>query len=487
MNILWIEDFGKVGSGIPAMVSSIFKSTIPNLIIEQDIHDLKKKPLLLLELCKEAHPFHEIHLCRHYHDFKLFLDRIDIKQDIDTILLDLNLSEGVNKNLEVPDNYQHDKGGLYIYNHLIYLGFSADKIVILTGEAGKGGTLESFEKACKDTLMSHIPQSFDKNENNENGYEKLRVWLKEQESISYSTLRRGIIEACAFLKRNLDKIQFNEFLKEKKEPDELKENIRDYLETLEKFLPLVEPENKSRYYKLFVRTLSHEWEDNANPKNLKGDVQREKLNVAFGWIMKTVRNGMAHNSLTQDFDESSVAFLFIVAMRSMFKLNKNALEKYEELLCSLFSSCSEIDMKKKITEKSIPLIENYAKAKEMFLKLPKFEEKDNKDKLEFNDMIHRLLHNSKIDINEINKNLFQIFWFALVEIKDTKSNEKAVEATDISKNDILTHTSMIEVNYTHKIQKEACYQIFDSKLYESLSNQNSFLFHFSRHIYNHSF
>jgi len=58
----------------------------------------------------------EVILCRHYHDFEETIANYTLLQDIDVVLIDINLAEGVNLAKPVPAGYQHEEGGFYIYN-----------------------------------------------------------------------------------------------------------------------------------------------------------------------------------------------------------------------------------------------------------------------------------------------------------------------------------------------------------------------------------
>jgi len=101
--------------------------------------------------------------------------------------------------------------------------------------------------------------------------------------------------------------------------------MRDYVEVLEKFLPLREPNNKTSLYKLFIRTLTHEWEA-SDPKKIKG----------LAWIMKNTRNWIAHNSnLFNALDEQMLAYCSssICALFSILMMLYNLMKKY----CSTYS------------------------------------------------------------------------------------------------------------------------------------------------------
>jgi len=103
--------------------------------------------------------------------------------------------------------------------------------------------------------------------------------------------------------------------------------MHNYLDVLANFFPLLESkDNKATLYKLFIRTLVHEWEA-ADPKEIRG----------LAWIMKSTRNWIAHNSnLFNELDERMVAYLFIINMRVMFDFD-DAVQPYEKILLDLFA------------------------------------------------------------------------------------------------------------------------------------------------------
>ncbi|ALG67261.1 hypothetical protein [Beggiatoa leptomitoformis] len=458
MKILWVEDFGGVDD-IEAMCTSIFQELVPDLRISSRTTDFRKNPEKLSKLIKNTQSAHEVMLCRHYHDFEK-ISEADILASIDTVLLDLNLSELVDPNAEIPKNYQHNKGGLYLYNFLIYAGFPRENIRFLTGVNIK---LSELKEKYRKIHIPHAPESFEKNDV---GYEKLRAWLKAQEQRPYLTLRRGIINACQFIKKligtDAKKIRFKEFLRNKPEINDLKTSMVDYLDTLEKFFSLAEPADKAKDYKLFVRTLAHEWEDNANVSNL-GEKSKIALYIkACGIIMKEARNALAHNSINGNFDESSVAFLFIIAMRCMFELPDKP-TPFERLLFSLFLEEKEIATI--YNEKKIDLTKFYTTVKKTFwdsVVLDKVIKKQT-DSVSFK-------RDCNISTKLTKEDFYKFFWLHLLTVKIT--NKDLMPTNTIGNNEVsLTVVHEIDVN----------------AFYDQFNNSNSFLFHFSRHIYPYSF
>ena len=335
MNVLWIEDFGGNLSPDDDALRSFFGDFIKFDDWDNDELNFIKKPLDLTTFCEQK-SIHRIWLCRNYFDYVEFKNNHSITSEIDVVITDIRLNDTkhVDFSISVPAPYEskyedpiksrsefHENAGFYIFNDLIHLGMPAEKMCFMTGEKN---SFKTFEEKCADIYTPKV-NAFEKSDSD---FKKLRAWLKEQES-DYVKLRRGIIEGCHYIASNLneDKIAFNSFISENEKIVNVDE-ARDYLEVLEKFLPLREVNDKATLYKLFVRTLSHEWEA-ADPKKGKW--------TGLAWIMKNTRNWIVHNSaLFSELDEKMVAFLFMVNMRLMFSFD-DAVQNYEKILLGLFS------------------------------------------------------------------------------------------------------------------------------------------------------
>jgi hypothetical protein len=334
MNILWIEDFGGRLPTNEDTLKSFFKDFIDFDEWDSDELNFIKRPLDLTTFCQQK-SVHGIWLCRNYFDYDDFKKNHSIVNEIDVVITDVRLDENVDLGIPIPAPYEskyedpiksksefHENAGFYIFNDLIHLGVPAEKMCFMTGEKN---SFKNFEEKCAEIYTPKV-NAFEKSDSD---FAKLRIWLKGQES-DYVKLRRGIIEGCCnYITKSLteDKIAFNNFISENEKIVNLDE-ARDYLEVLEKFLPLREVNDKATLYKLLVRTLSHEWEA-ADPK------KREWTGLA--WIMKNTRNWIVHNStLFSDLDEKMVAYLFMVNMRLMFSFD-DAVQNYEKILLGLFS------------------------------------------------------------------------------------------------------------------------------------------------------
>lgn len=478
MNILWIEDFGGEADQ-ESMLLDIFKELIhfsEKTLSEINKLDLGYEPELLTNIIATIpNNLHTIWLRGNYHEYAALLQEKKLMQEIDLVLLDIGLADDPEETqtfLKQKD-YDRTKGGLFIYNELIHKRYPKEHICFLTGQESD---FTAFEKACKSILLPDIPKhvikkAISESEKDKNTYPELRQWLSNKAQNPYITLRRGIISACQSIRTlieqyGVDKIQFKEFLKDKPENSELVTNMRDYLETLEKFLPIVEPTDKARYYKLFVRTLAHEWEDNANPNHLKQETKTQKpLLRATGYVMKQARNALAHNGITGEFDEKTIALLFMFAMRSMFQLAYSNIENHEQILFSLFEnplSESEIEEKKK--QRDFPLLDFYAEIQHKFwgdLKLNKA--KLQADKVLFERDKQTILINAQQDF-------FKLFWQEFIQVKQV-SAEKTI----------------FDANQSNSISLKMNYELDLNGFYDALKEQDAFLMTLTRHIYNYSF
>jgi hypothetical protein len=448
MNILWIEDFG---GGLPTgtgTLSSIFLDLISFDSWDEDELSLLNCPNDLEKFCKENSALHCVFLCRHYFDYVEFKKANELIQIIDAVIIDIRLNNKIDFDLPIPNGSQtkakfHEEAGFYIFNDLVHLGIPADKMCFLTGEIS---SLDEFSKKCAEIYIPQV-KSFEKKDAE---WEKLRKWIKEQES-DYAILRRGIIEGCQFAKNlTIDKLYFNKFTNNNESVQP--EDIFNYLEILKDFLPLREPVNKADLYKLFIRTLSHEWEA---AKNIKRD--NNKKDAALAWIMRNTRHWITHNSkLFSALDEGMLAYLFIVNLRVMFNFDDDKLQCHEEILLKLLAeeALSEAEFK----AKSIPVSDAYLKLKNIVLDEKHSGQYQNvEDAFYFNELANNIqLSNSsrRNDKDLFSKLLYQMFWL-------TTSNPFV--STGNRKN--LLEIKFWDFNYAEK----------------------PYLFELARHIYNRSF
>jgi len=401
MNILWIEDFGGGLSTGTDTLASMFKGLLNFDEWDEDKLPLTQKPSVLEEFCQQQNSVHHVYLCRHYFDYLEFKSSHSIINEIDVIITDIRLDnmETESFSLDIPESYTdkskfHGNGGFYIFNDLIHLGVPAERMCFMSGEKN---SFEAFEVKCSEIYIPKV-KAFEKSDAD---YKILREWIEEQGS-DYVTLRRGIIEGCNHLKAQAGSFRFNKFIKE---PENEKNfpYFTDYAGVLENFLPLQEPKNKAQFYKLFARTLAHEWEDSARPKKLNN----ENETYAFSWIMKMSRNWMAHSNIFNNLTEQEIAFLFICNMRAMFDLGDNLLG-YEKKLLSLFDY-KEIKamIGTGFRDRKIPLIQNYAALLHQSGR--------NREAINYHDALNQFqkyeTEKSAEDVAFLITGLYQTFWF----------------------------------------------------------------------------
>lgn len=453
MNILWIEDFGGGLDRGTATLNLMFQDLISFENWDEDELSLLGKPSDLENFFKENSALHCVFLCRQYFDYAAFKANNELARKVDAVIIDIRLDNKVVFDLPIPNDSPenekfHINAGFYIFNDLVHLGFPAEKMCFMTGEKGSFG---DFKKQCDDIYIPEVI-GFEKSDAE---YGKLRQWVKEQES-DYAILRRGIIEGCRQLKELKEKLRFDKFSKDDAKPAFL--DADDYLDVLENFLPLREPSNKAALYKLFIRTLAHEWEESVEPNKIDND----QTTLAFSWVMKMTRNWMAHNStaIFKNLAEQDVAYLFICNMRAIFDLGSET-KDYEKNLFLLFNKSEESEAFKEaeliVKEKRIPLVKHFVSY---------FNEKTKR--IQVHNILHEL-QNNKAKLKAKGDDffitgLYHSFWFLTSEHDDKK--DKALE------NNRNPNQVYISRHYT--------FNFFDYA-------QSEFLLKFSSHIYNRSF
>lgn len=454
MNILWIEDFDKLDPGT-ATLNLMFQDLISFDNWDEDELSLLGKPSDLEKFFKENSALHCVFLCRHYFDYVDFKTNKDLTKGIDAVIIDIRLDNKVDFNDAIPSGFNdkakfHQEAGFYIFNDLVHLGFPAEKMCFMTGEKN---SFNDFKTRCRDI---YIPQVTGFEKSNAE-YGNLRMWINERES-DYAILRRGIIEGCRQLKELKEKLRFDKFSADEKKPAFL--DMDDYLKVLENFLPLREPSDKATLYKLFIRTLAHEWEESVEPKKLNDD----QTTLAFSWIMKMTRNWMAHNStaIFNNLTEQDVAYLFICNMRAIFDLG-DEVKDYEKNLFLLFNKSEQSEAFKAseliVKESRIPLVKQYVSY---------FNEKTKRVQ------VHNILHDLQNDKTKLKAKgddffitgLYHSFWFLTSEHDDKKDKAKAKEDRG-NQNKV----------YISRYYTFNCFNYA----------QSEFLLKFSSHIYSRSF
>lgn len=285
--------------------------------------------------------------------------------------------------------------GYYLYTELVVeLGFPKQHILFCSNHGENSlSTRDAFK-----TAKIALPTIYEK------ANPEVQLWVKERYKNPYSRLRRGIIEGCKFAKNlTIDKLYFNKFTNNNESVQP--EDIFNYLEILENFLPLHEPANKTDLYKLFIRTLSHEWEA---AKSIKRD--NNKRDAALAWIMRNTRHWITHNSkLFSELEEGMLAYLFIVNLRVMFNFD-GELQRHEEILLKLLAE--EALSKAEFKAQAIPITDAYLGLKNIVLD-EKHSGQNVEDAFYFNELANNIqLSNSSCrnDKQLFTKLLYQMFW-----------------------------------------------------------------------------
>ena len=299
-------------------------------------------------------------------------------------------------------------------------------------EGQQNNTYEILRDTAKNCRID-VPKALNK------GTNQLDIDLKEHEGNKYLVLRRGVIEGCKFLKKHLENqvefFQFREFIKDKENHEITVTDIKNYLDTLGQSFVVKTPtdqESLNIQYRLFLRTLMHEWEENIDP-NKKSKITDIHT---FAWLSKMARNWTSHANLLEPLNHQLIAFLFLVNMRAMFKLEK--LNSYEEILLRCISTPIEID-----NNLSIHIEDSEAKIDEILfsLKIPEYKEDKNGNKIvdkdgnekiknfgeKINAIYQRCTGNPYAEEHDFQKFLLQYFW---VNQKQEDKLKKLTASTD---------------------------------------------------------
>lgn len=364
---LWVEDFE---NSPKVTASNVFGSVLEDRLFAEDKRALKSS-------LKNQGVFIELN----FQDGLNFISP-ELDRKIDYIILDIDLPAygGDDINEEVLDllknfeNYQHIEdeaedeallqkacnelkkiAGFYLYTKLVVeLGFPKQHILFCSNHGENTLTIQEAFKTAKIA----VPQIYQKSN------PEVQNWVKSRYENSYSRLRRGVIEGCDFLKLHIEKtednIQFRDFIKIENNHPAIEiplTDIKNYLDVLSQCLDLKQPIDElstNLQYRLFLRTLVHEWEENIEAKSLKerhgNDLSKIRDIYTFAWIMKMTRNWVSHANLLEPLNPQIIAFLFLINMRAMFKLPK-ATQPYENILLRCISFSPAKDIGKSLNDK----------------------------------------------------------------------------------------------------------------------------------------
>ncbi|MCP4696168.1 MAG: hypothetical protein GY862_04875 [Gammaproteobacteria bacterium] len=346
MKILWIEDGG--GSlRVSQVAAELFQGLLPIKVFDSD-YDPDESPWLQLPGLFEKHSAHQLMACKSYLEWKKAYDEED--GDFDVVLLDINLEAYQTPAKQRPiSNPDFDKkAGLFIYNQLVKSGFPEENIAFLTGEEN---SLREFIKGCQTAFMTEPKNTFEKKPSD---FVKIRQWLAGKKDSAYLTLRRGIIEGCRFLTKELNGISDLDLRQQllfyqatrlniNQDGDFYRRDMERYLATLQHFLPLRQPKNLNNELSLFVTALVGRWAesfsgfDDKQPLNTKSRLEDKFHRNAQGQL-KLLRDWVWHDLLSPVLAEKEVAFFFLLAMRAWLYLEFAQVYKFERIMADLFNA-----------------------------------------------------------------------------------------------------------------------------------------------------
>jgi hypothetical protein len=386
MKLLWIEDFGSGVAGSKIAID-MFGDLIPKSIFDDEYnHD--EEVWTELPRLFEKHTIHRIYICKSYLEWKKVYG--DHNGDFDIIFIDINLEAYKTPKSKIPVNHLNfdKKAGFYIYNQLIKDCFPEDNIVFFTAE---GNSLKNFERMCGEMLTDKPKNAFEKKSTH---YERLRKWITKKINSRYYILRRGIIEGCRFLKKELENTKANDleqrllFYKTTSDtvfhnPEFYRTEVEDYLKKLENFLPLKPPDDLGHVYQLFIKEMVEKWEKSfgyfrrEKGTLLTNSMLEENLYKTSQFMMKLVRNWLSHGKFSSDISEREVAYFFILAMRSRIRLDTSKVYFHELILSDLFNSFPLEEINKENMMIRRCLDESFFELNKEFKSKPDIGESDN--------------------------------------------------------------------------------------------------------------
>jgi hypothetical protein len=334
-HFLWVEDFNvsetkRSENIVSSTVSSVFGSILNNAelsarLAEEDENDAQ-------DFLEEKGIFLKLNLLEALE----FINDPKELAKIDFVVLDVDmpLENGQRDNNNYlssliercpPEDALRKIAGYHIYTELVIeLGFPKKHILFCSNHASYFEELKNkFSSAnIKPPISPNPNEPFLRKEDKE----FINQWLDNAHS-DYFVLRRGIIDACNYLENKTSDAE-----------------LKEYFFGLKRYLPLKKPtptEKKSIYLHL-ARAIVHDWDDKGRIPERRNDPVKNTL----GWLLNNARNWLAHDSLLKNFDEKTIAFIFLINVRMLISLDNNKLENFELKLLSIFerTNASEADI-----------------------------------------------------------------------------------------------------------------------------------------------
>lgn len=241
--------------------------------------------------------------------------------------------------IEMSYNTARDKmkivAGYHLFLELVLArGFQRSRILFCSNH---GNHLESIKNSFEPARIE-TPEIMRK------GEPRVGQWVTELRKEPYSRLRRWIILACREMLTRLEHGQTKFLMPHMPgvKPKQITDvDAANLLKTLPELLPAPGAHRMMRrtVFRLFVRTLTQDWDKvDYKDKTFKLPVK------AFASVLVNARNWTSHDAKALScLDESDLAFLFMIALRSCFDgLRSAKLENFEEALLQLVGEASEI-------------------------------------------------------------------------------------------------------------------------------------------------
>ncbi len=404
MNILWIEDFGGDLAASENTVSQLFGNLIDKEIIDEEWdsdENLIDNSGYITEFFEEHSLFHKVTLCKSYFEFDEFYQSNCIIKDVDLIIIDINLTNNININkLLLPEGYDNNSkfnehAGFYIFNKLLQAGYSREFMCLLTGE---DQTHKDFCDNCVKLYMQK-PIGFEKSEV---GYRDIRAWIDEKKDNKRIQLKRAILDGVKECKKNLEgPFEFVDYLSEDLDDfDEVQSSINTIY--IENYLNSIESNINNFYFTdtdltpsltLLTRAITHEWDNKIDPRHRP-----------FVYILKKIRNTIAHSNLLEQWQEHDAALLFLISMRHILNYkNHPEIFPYEAKLLSIIRDSE--DLSRRSIHSSIKAdkeeFNTLVKEHEIFFK----RYNGNKD-----EALEKLLKATDLDGSVLKERIYKVLW-----------------------------------------------------------------------------
>ena len=421
-DILWVDDFDTT-ENIP-----------DSKLVTDDTSDTETFKSQLNDYFPESYKF-RVNIYKHF--LKLLLHLEDHFSQYSCAVLDINLIQGfewinegdedenfnysllykrpedpdeaIDKVIEILDKYNvclindhkrdykdefYDKiyknAGYYLYLYLLQRGMPAERICMLTGNAGSakdknlsGKWSELFEKAgLKPPIVFDRQDVKEEKNKNKSDFSK---WLDERFSNEYR-FRSCVVAMSGCLLDMISKngVKLRQIWNEVWIENEVGiESVKHILESIRKF-PLRFPKGMKHEYINIIWQLVNSWEGIKN------------IDTSYYTFLKTTRNWIAHRRITE-LSLQIAAFLFGLSLRGFFdftsiddsvKLNYEEYKKWEGKLLNLIQKKDNEDNKSVKNNKDL----SYLSLKSFQDIMWRYKKYCNKNQYSINKDVYSMIH-----------------------------------------------------------------------------------------------